>query len=64
MALPANTAVNSQTTTADVTPSANIIQEMPVGATIGGAAGALGLIGGGAWLWRRRGQKARHRATS
>jgi hypothetical protein len=64
VALPNNAAVNSQTTTTSVAPSANIIEQMPAGATIGGAAGALGLIGGGAWMWRRRRQKARHRAAS
>ncbi len=62
IALPNNSAVNSQTTTANVAPSANVIEEMPAGAMLGGAAGALGLIGGGVWMWRKRGQKARHRA--
>jgi hypothetical protein len=57
-------AVNSQTQTANVAPSANIVEDMPAGAMIGGAAGALGLIGGGVWMWRKRSPKARHRFIS
>jgi hypothetical protein len=64
VALPGNSAVNSQSMTANVLPSANIIEEMPTGAMLGGAAGALGLIGGGVWMWRKRTPKSRHRAVS
>jgi hypothetical protein len=64
VALPNNTAVNANTSDAGVTPSASIIEEMPAGPMIGGAAGALALAGGGLWMWRRRQSRPKHAAQS
>ncbi|MCE7002756.1 DUF4331 domain-containing protein [Kibdelosporangium philippinense] len=54
VALPHNTAVNSNTVMVDVAPSAGVIGDMPAGPMIGGAFGALALAGGGFWMWRKR----------
>ncbi|TCO55106.1 DUF4331 domain-containing protein [Actinocrispum wychmicini] len=64
VALPHDSAVNSQTTSANVAPSANVTGDSSFGPAIAGAAGALGLIGGGAWMWRRRQSRPRHSAVS
>jgi hypothetical protein len=63
VALPNNTAINALSASADVVPSASLIEGgMSAGPMIGGAAGALGVIGGGVWLWRRRRPRPAHRA--
>ncbi|ONI86530.1 hypothetical protein ALI144C_11580 [Actinosynnema sp. ALI-1.44] len=58
VALPANTAVNSNTAMVGFTPSANATDDMPVGPVLGGVAGALALVGGGFWMMRRRRRQA------
>jgi hypothetical protein len=62
VALPSNTAVNSQVSAADVAPSAGTITDMSIWPMISGAFGALALIGGGVWLWRKRRPQPKHRA--
>jgi hypothetical protein len=64
VALPSNVGVNTNTSDVSVNPSASIIEEMPAGPMIGGAAGALVLAGGGLWMWRRRQSRPRHVARS
>nr|CTQ89200.1 FIG01133373: hypothetical protein [Kibdelosporangium sp. MJ126-NF4] len=58
VALPGNNAVNSNTLTAGIAPTANVLGGMPAGPVLGGAAGALALVGGGFWMLRRRRQRS------
>jgi hypothetical protein len=62
VALPNNQSVNSQTTAAVAPKASTIIGDMPPGALIGGAVGALVLLGGTVYLWRKRPTRARHRS--
>ncbi|RSM79518.1 DUF4331 domain-containing protein [Kibdelosporangium aridum] len=62
VAVPSNAAVNSAVQ-AQVETKSSILGDLPAGALIGGALGALVLLGGTVYLWRKRPTKARHRST-
>nr|CTQ89609.1 FIG01130039: hypothetical protein [Kibdelosporangium sp. MJ126-NF4] len=62
VAVPGNAAVNSSVA-APVEKKSSVLGDLPAGALIGGALGALVLIGGSVYLWRKRPTKARHRST-
>ncbi|ONI74709.1 hypothetical protein ALI144C_38480 [Actinosynnema sp. ALI-1.44] len=62
VAVPGNAAVNSAVSTKVETKS-SVLGDLPAGALIGGALGALVLLGGTVYLWRKRPSKARHRST-
>jgi hypothetical protein len=62
VAVPSNNAVNSQSVAANVEKKSGTFADLPAGAMIGGAIGALVLLGGTVYLWRKRPTKARHRS--
>jgi hypothetical protein len=62
VAVPSNTAVNSAVA-AKVETKSSILPDLPAGALVGGAIGALVLLGGAVYLWRKRPSKARHRSN-
>jgi hypothetical protein len=62
VAVPSNTAVNAAVQ-ANVATKSSILESLPAGAFVGGAIGALVLLGGGVYLWRKRPTKARHRSN-
>jgi hypothetical protein len=63
VAVPSNTSVNSAVQAVVETKSNNILADLPAGALVGGAIGALVLLGGSVYLWRKRPTKARHRSN-
>jgi hypothetical protein len=63
VAVPSNTAVNSAVAANVATKANNIFGDLPAGAMVGGAIGALVLLGGTVYLWRKRPTKARHRSN-
>ncbi|TCO55185.1 DUF4331 domain-containing protein [Actinocrispum wychmicini] len=62
VAVPNNAAVNSAVQ-AQVATKSSILASIPIGGYVGGAIGALVLLGGGVYLWRKRPTKARHRSN-
>jgi hypothetical protein len=60
VAVPSNAAVNSAVQT-KVENKASAFASIPTGAFVGGALGALVLVAGAVWMWRKRPTKARHR---
>jgi hypothetical protein len=63
VAVPSNTSVNAAVQANVETKSNSILGDLPAGALVGGAIGALVLLGGTVYLWRKRPTKARHRSN-
>ncbi|MEV4312463.1 DUF4331 domain-containing protein [Actinocrispum sp. NPDC049592] len=64
VAVPNNQAVNTNAVQqAQVEKKSSILPDLPAGALVGGAIGALVLLGGAVYLWRKRPTKARHRSN-